>query len=226
MKKNIKLFIKLYVLSLFVFLMGCESLERLEEGTQDPFSNSMPQELNETDYDAATDYAKKNHGIVNIHRHGPGYDVMMMLNAGESDIIFSMDLPAGAQGEEGFSEGPFTNASNDMADTKGDELVEGQTAKLEGEKQFFNKKSLAMFSEATKHMLSAQALFYRKSYWKALEETNRAMSLVPSSAQAYALKGSIYYKMGRKKEAKSAWKRAVKLDPSLTEVKDSLKLVK
>ena len=64
MKKNIKLFIKLYVLSLFVFLMGCESLERLEEGSQDPFSNSMPQELNETDYDAATDYAKKNHGIV------------------------------------------------------------------------------------------------------------------------------------------------------------------
>lgn len=221
--KNI---IQLFTLLLLVFLVGCESLEKLEEGTQDPFANSIPQELNETDYDAATDYAKKNHGIVNIHRHGPGYDVMMMLNAGESDIIFSMDLPPGAEGEEGFSEGPFTDSSNAMSDKKGDELVEGQKPQLEGEKQFFNKKSLAMFSEATKHMLSAQALFYRKSYWKALEETNRAMSLVPSSAQAYALKGSIYYKMGRKKEAKSAWKRAVKLDPSLTEVKDSLKLVK
>jgi|GEM_PF-1633369 len=221
-----KLFIQINLLFLLCFLAGCESLEKLDEEASDPFANSMPQELTATDYDAATDYAKKNHGIVNIHRHGPGYDVMMMLNAGESDIIFSMDLPAGAEGEEGFSEGPFTNSSNDMADKQGDELVEGQKAKLEGEKQFFNKKSLAMFSEATKHMLSAQALFYRKSYWKALEETNKAMSLVPSSAQAYALKGSIYYKMGRKKEAKSAWKRAIKLDPSLTQVKDSLKLVK
>ena len=97
---------------------------------------------------------------------------------------------------------------------------------IEEEKDFFNEKALSLFSDATKHMLSAQALFYRKSYWKALEETNKAMSLVPSSAQAHALKGSIYYKMGRKKDAKVSWQQALQLDPSLTDVKESLKLVK
>ena len=50
--KNI---IQLFTLFLLVFLAGCESLEKLDEGSQDPFANSMPQELNETDYDAATD---------------------------------------------------------------------------------------------------------------------------------------------------------------------------
>ncbi len=51
------------------------------------------------------------------------------------------------------------------------------------------------------------------------------MSLVPSSAQAHALKGSIYYKMGRKKDAKISWNNALKLDPTLKNVKESLKLV-
>ncbi len=202
-----------------IFLNGCSVGQFDME--QDPFSKQVPEKVNSTNLETEADYAKKNHGIVNIHRHGPGYDVMLMLNAGESDIIFSMDLP---QGGETF----MPEVSEQMAASRNDTLTPGDEPASEGEtkeEQFFNKKALSLFSDATKHMLSAQALFYRKSYWKALEETNKAMSLVPSSAQAYALKGSIYYKMGRKKEAKYAWKKAFKLDPSLTEVKESLKLV-
>ncbi len=184
---------------------------------QDPFAKQTPQEVTKTDIEKEADYAKKNHGVVSIHRHGPGYDVMLMLNAGESDIIFSMDLPT--QGQTFMPE-----VSEQLQASRGETQVAGKSAEVE-EAEFFNKKALSLFSSATKHMLSAQALFYRKSYWKALEETNKAMSLVPSSAQAYALKGSIYYKLGRKKEAKSSWQKAYKLDPSLTEVKESLKLV-
>ncbi len=201
-----------------IFVQGCSVGSFDME--QDPFSKEAPKLVNKTDVAKEADYAKKNHGVVSIHRHGPGYDVMMMLNAGESDIIFSMDLP---QGGETF----MPEVSEQLTSRKDSKVMaEGESAKEVKETEFFSEKALSLFSDATKHMLSAQALFYRKSYWKALEETNKAMSLVPASAQAYALKGSIYYKLGRKKEAKKSWQKAFKLDPSLTDVKESLKLVK
>ncbi|WP_283789752.1 tetratricopeptide repeat protein [Bermanella sp. WJH001] len=195
-------------------LAGC-SIEQFAM-EKDPFVAQKPdKDVDPLTVDSA-EYAKNNHGLVNIHRHGPGYDVMMMLNAGESDIIFSMDLPVG--GETYMPE---------ISEQMKAQREKGKAPdSIEEEKDFFNEKALSLFSDATKHMLSAQALFYRKSYWKALEETNKAMSLVPSSAQAHALKGSIYYKMGRKKDAKVSWQQALQLDPSLTDVKESLKLVK
>lgn len=199
---------------LIAVLSGC-SIEQFAM-EKDPFVEQKPdKDVDPLSVDSA-EYAKNNHGVVNIHRHGPGYDVMMMLNAGESDIIFSMDLPVG--GETYMPE---------ISEQMKAQREKGKAPdSIEEEKDFFNDKALSLFSDATKHMLSAQALFYRKSYWKALEETNKAMSLVPSSAQAHALKGSIYYKMGRKKDAKVSWLQALQLDPSLTDVKESLKLVK
>lgn len=206
--------ILLPLIAITCLLGGC-AIEQFEM-EKDPFVEQKPtKELDVEDLDSA-EYAKKNHGLINIHRHGPGYDVMMMLNAGESDIVFSMDLPSG-----GETYMPEISEQMKARREKGK-----KPGSIEEESEFFNEKSLSLFSDATKHMLSAQALFYRKSYWKALEETNKAMSLVPSSAQAHALKGSIYYKMGRKKDAKISWQQALKLDPSLTEVKESLKLVK
>lgn len=205
----------LITLLILIGTSGC-SIEQLTM-EKDPFMAQKPTEeevINGEGVDTA-EYAKKNHGIVNIHRHGPGYDVMMMLNAGESDIIFTMDLPVGG-----------ATYMPEISEQLQARQEAGAPDTIEEEKQFFNEKSLSLFSDATKHMLSAQALFYRKSYWKALEETNKAMSLVPSSAQAHALKGSIYYKMGRKKDAKNSWQQALKLDPSLTDVKESLRLVK
>jgi len=203
-----------------IVITGC-SMAQLDM-EKNPFEEQAPLEINDVEMGDDVEYAKKNHGIVNIHRHGPGYDVMMMLNAGESDIIFSMDLPPGGQSDVMDAEEFLGGQSEGEAMSE----LSGKPVEGDGEKEFFNKQALGLFSTATKHMLSAQALFYRKSYWKALEETNKAMSLVPSSAQAHALKGSIYYKMGRKKDAKVSWKRALKLDPSLKDVKESLKLVK
>ena len=74
----------------------------------------------------------------------------------------------------------------------------------------------------TKHILNAQSLFYKKQYWDALDETNAALDKVPDSAQAHALKGSIYYKMGLVAEARTSWEEALRLDPELDQVKASL----
>ena len=51
---------------------------------KDPFrQEAAPELMQELPMD---EYAKKNHGIVNVHRHGPGYDIMFTLNAGDSEI--------------------------------------------------------------------------------------------------------------------------------------------
>jgi len=75
-------------------------------------------------------------------------------------------------------------------------------------------------------ILAAQSLFYKKQYWQSLDETNRALELVPDSAQAHALKGSIYYKMGLTDEAKGSWQQALDIDPSMDQVKASLARLK
>ena len=49
---------------------------------------------------------------------------------------------------------------------------------------------------------------------------------MPSSAQAHALKGSIYYKMGLNDEAKTSWQQALEIDPSMDQVKTSLARLK
>lgn len=205
---------RILMLLLPLLLMAC-STAPLEENAN-PFAQQevepQPEEMD------LADYARKNHGVMNIHRHGPGFDVLLTLDAGDSDIVFSMAMPAG--GETFMPEISEKMRSN--ANAAGDDKPQSASE----EQAYFNEKTLGVFSDSTKHMLNAQALFYRKDYWKALEETNKAMSLVPKSAQAYALKGSIYYKMGRNKDAQQNWQQALKLDPSLDDVKRSLERIK
>jgi hypothetical protein len=47
------------------------------------------------------DLAKKNHGLMHIHRYGPGFDVLLTLDAGDSDVSFSMKLPQSPDADEG-----------------------------------------------------------------------------------------------------------------------------
>lgn len=204
---------RILMLLLPLILMAC-STASLEKKTN-PFAEQDVTPEPETQ-DELADYARKNHGIMNIHRHGPGFDVLLTLDAGDSDVVFSMAMPAGG---ETFM--PEISDKMRSATTEGDKPQNPAE-----ETAYFNEKTLGIFSDSTKHMLNAQALFYRKDYWKALEETNKAMSLVPKSAQAYALKGSIYYKMGRNKDAQQNWQQALKLDPSLEDVKRSLERIK
>jgi len=222
----------------------------------------------------------KSHGIVNIHRYGPGYDISLYLDAGDSDVSFEFELPPGGRIEAGNKVIDYVSASMrseeterfdaERMDSKGmgsegmdsEEMdSEDMTVEKSGDQssidlaeegsdseplvkvkdiedttdaEIFAARKLALessnsgstlnttFHLANKHIMEAQNLFYRKKYWGALEVTNKAIELVPSSAQAYALKGSIYYKMGLPKKARMSWESALTRDPTMVDVKQSL----
>jgi len=179
------------------------------------------------------DLAKKNHGLMHIHRYGPGFDVLMTLDAGDSDVSFSMKLPAAPGTEHSAMQGALQKSAAEIAEQNKQVLASLDDDKaamhhdeFDARSELAEQKKIQDFKASTKHIFSAQSLFYKKQYWKSLDETNRALELVPDSAQAHALKGSIYYKMGLRTEAKSSWQQALEIDPSMEQVKTSLARLK
>lgn len=158
--------------------------------------------------------ARKQHGLMHIHRYGEGYDILMTIDAGDSDVKFVMDLPQSHAEVEDQSDGLMEGTASDIA-------AENH-ADAEGKISEQQKEKLSRSETMTKHILSAQSLFYKKEYWDALDQTNTALELIPDSAQAHALKGSIYYKMGLLPEARASWEQALELDPELDQVRASL----
>lgn len=175
------------------------------------------------------DLAKKNHGLMHIHRYGPGFDVLMTLDAGDSDVSFSMKLPAtpgAVQDTLQASAEEIAKKNKQVLASLDDEKAELHHEELDERSELIEQKKIQDFQASTKHIFSAQSLFYKKQYWQSLDETNKALELVPDSAQAHALKGSIYYKMGLSAEAKSSWQQALAIDPGMDQVKASLARLK
>jgi tetratricopeptide (TPR) repeat protein len=175
------------------------------------------------------DLAKKNHGLMHIHRYGPGFDVLMTLDAGDSDVSFSMKLPKTAGAMEDSNGGDLQSTAEEIAEKNkqvlaslNDEKAEAHHEEFDQRNDLVEQKKIQDFKASTKHIFSAQSLFYKKQYWQSLDETNKALELVPDSAQAHALKGSIYYKMGLTPEAKASWQQALEIDPNMEQVKSSL----
>lgn len=173
--------------------------------------------------------AKKSHGLMHIHRYGPGFDVLMTLDTGDSDVSFSMKLPSAASDTQNTMRSDMLKSAEEIAEQNrqvfeslDDDKAELHHDEFEQRKELMEQKKIQDFQASTKHIFSAQSLFYKKQYWQALDETNKALELVPNSAQAHALKGSIYYKMGLNDEAKSSWLQALEIDPSMEQVKAGL----
>jgi tetratricopeptide (TPR) repeat protein len=167
--------------------------------------------------------AKKNHGLMHVHRHGPGFDVLMTLDAGDSDVSFSMKIPQENKNifdEQDFASVGDTNAA--IMSQLDDETADLHHQELEKRVTATEDKKLAYYKASIKHIFNAQSLFYKKNFTKALDQTNKALALVPESAQAHALRGSIYYKMGLTEEAQVSWKEALAIDPSMEQVSTSL----
>lgn len=71
------------------------------------------------------------------------------------------------------------------------------------------------------HIHNAQKSFYSKNYELALKEVEDAQS-ISETAIGYALKGSILYKMGKIEGAIYNWKKALQLNPQMSEVEEIL----
>ncbi|WP_420589741.1 tetratricopeptide repeat protein [Bacterioplanoides sp.] len=214
-------------IGLVTFLSGCsyERNNRIVKGFGDSGwvseTEDAPQESERKEEVAQA--AKKQHGLMHIHRYGPGYDILLTLDAGDSDVKFVMALPDGKEVQE--SPQPESDAVDfdEESETAEDlpDPAENHQQMAERIKELEQEKAQVV-EQTTRHILNAQSMFYKKEYWKALDETNAALERLPTSAQAHALKGSIYYKMGLIPEAKASWEEALSLDPEMDQVKTSL----
>ena len=77
-------------------------------------------------------------------------------------------------------------------------------------------------NKAMKHLSKSLSFYYTQNYRDALEETDKAISIFPNLAIAYARKGSIYYRLGDQDRATVNWNIALKLDPEYEEVREIL----
>ncbi|NQY41894.1 MAG: tetratricopeptide repeat protein [Legionellales bacterium] len=74
-----------------------------------------------------------------------------------------------------------------------------------------------------KLLMDAQALFYKKDYNKALATIDNAIDAAADNPLAHALRGSILFKLQKTQDAVFSWQRALELDPTLTDIKATLK---
>jgi len=68
--------------------------------------------------------------------------------------------------------------------------------------------------ETTRYLLQARKNYFKEEYDGAMTALRRAIELNPYSSQAFAMLGSIYYRLGWNKMALDNWEHALELDPT------------
>lgn len=162
--------------------------------------------------------SKPDFGVITISRHGPGYDISLQLDTGEDNVSFKMDLPEGEDGASKLGSVAEQLRAMDEGGQPSDSVTNNKPSESMGSSTSGPKPG----GTANDNIVVAQQLFYRRDYLGALEATLEAIEQQPDFALAYALKGSLYYKMGRREEARTAWQKALELDPNMPDVKATL----
>ena len=68
--------------------------------------------------------------------------------------------------------------------------------------------------ETTRYLLQARKAYMSENYDSAITALRRAIELNPLSSQAFAMLGSIYYRLGWNRMAMENWQYALELDPT------------
>ena len=68
--------------------------------------------------------------------------------------------------------------------------------------------------ETTRYLLQARKAYMGEDYDAAITALRRAIELNPFSSQAFAMLGSIYYRLGWNRMALENWQHALELDPT------------
>lgn len=170
-------------------------------------------------------------GVITINRHGPGFDISLLLDTGEENVAFVMDLPDqdgdGKSSEDqisGIAKKLQTMDQNNKSEISPEEANQPQTEPSQPVAADLTLATPQNMS-ANDNIVLAQQLFYRRDYLGALNATLDAIEKQPNFALAHALKGSIYYKMGQKSEAKGAWEQALQIDPNMDDVRRGLEVL-
>ena len=87
----------------------------------------------------------------------------------------------------------------------------------------YDDKLNTAVSVVTSSYIDAQSFFYKKQYNQALNSIKKTISYAPESAVVLSLAGSIYYAAGYIDKSITYWKRALKSNPSLTQVRTMLR---
>ena len=87
----------------------------------------------------------------------------------------------------------------------------------------YDDKLNTAVSVVTSSYIDAQSFFYKKQYNQALNSIKTTISYAPESAGVLSLAGSIYYAAGYIDKSITYWKRALKSNPSLTQVRTMLR---
>ena len=68
--------------------------------------------------------------------------------------------------------------------------------------------------ETTRYLLQARKAYMGEDYDAAITALRRAIEINPFSSQAFAMLGSIYYRLGWNRMALENWQHALELDPT------------
>ncbi len=204
-------------LSSAMFMLGCSNLVENQ---------------NQTNLVKETTQAKP--GTIKIKSKSGNNDVELEFNVGTDNIVFVMDVSDDVSVKKDDKEliddkGEFDDAFIADIDEPEEEmdLIEKplddiDIAELTGLDEGIADDPRDV-NEITSNIVKSQTLFYDREYFKSLSAINKALKASPNNAVANAIKGSIYYQLGDKKQANIYWRTALKLDPSLDSVKNGIK---
>lgn len=198
--------------------------EEIPAGKKITDSGEMPQKKEQSDYlkenlyknskktlsddKPRRDRPDKAPGIFVIRKSGEDYDIdvqMDMFDMKDKNVYFQMDLSKDAQKELSAQD-----TAKDAAEPKNDN---------DGEQKSENESAINL---SNKHTLYAQTYLAEGKTERALFEVDQSLKAAPNSALALALKGSIYYRMSELDLARTYWKKAYKIDPTIDNLKESL----
>ena len=160
-------------------------------------------------------------GIIKIQRKGEDYDVQLELDVGTDNVVFVMDMPGGIKVEKDGESIPLTEVMPSM-DKQSPENGELTSQKV-SPPLFDEAKDEQDSNAVTSQIVRSQKLFYQGRYFESMAAIDQALSIAPKNAVANAIKGSVFYQLGDRKQAAYYWQTALQLDPSLDDVRDGLK---
>lgn len=201
-----------------IFIFGCSS-----------FSENQNQSVSEQGHNAT----QVKPGTIKVKRKSNDVEVELELNVGTDNIVFVMDVSEDVSvtkdGTELVDENgqlddliADMNQAEEKLDLSEKPLEELGVPELSTLPESKNE-NIQDVNEVTSNIVKSQALFYEREYFKSLTAINRALKASPNNAVANAIKGSIYYQLGDKKQANIYWKTALRLDPSLDSVRNGIK---